>query len=346
MLATRGYATQGPKSELAPFHFERRDPGPDDILIEILYCGICHTDIHQARNEWGMSMYPMVPGHEIVGRAARVGSNVRNFKVGDTVGVGCFVNSCRDCPDCDGGEEQFCEKGRVMTYNGLERDRSTPTFGGYSSQIVVDSNYVLRIPENLDPAAAAPLLCAGITTYSPLKRFGVRQGDRVGVVGLGGLGHVGVKIAASMGAAVTVFSTSQAKESDAHRLGATEFIVSGNADPGTLANRFHLIIDTVWAPHDLNPYIAMLKRDATMVIVAASPEPARIEAFPFIMGRRRLAGSLIGGIRETQEMLDYCAANGIVSDIEVIPISKINEAYERTVAGDVRFRFVIDLRTL
>ena len=192
MLATRGYATQGPKSELAPFHFERREPGPDDILIEILYCGICHTDIHQARNEWGMSMYPMVPGHEIVGRAARVGSNVRNFKVGDTVGVGCFVDSCRDCPDCDGGEEQFCEKGRVMTYNGLERDRSTPTFGGYSSQIVVDRNYVLRIPKNLDPAAAAPLLCAGVTTYSPLKRFGVRQGNRVGVVGLGGLGHVAV----------------------------------------------------------------------------------------------------------------------------------------------------------
>ena len=346
MLATRGYATEGPKSELAPFHFERREPGPDDILIEILYCGICHTDIHQARDEWSMSMYPMVPGHEIVGRAARVGSNVRNFKVGDTVGVGCFVDSCRDCPDCDGGEEQFCEKGRVMTYNGLERDRSTPTFGGYSSQIVVDRNYVLRIPENLDPAAAAPLLCAGVTTYSPLKRFGVGQGDRVGVVGLGGLGHVAVKIAASMGADVTVFSTSQAKETDAHRLGATEFIMSVDADPGTLANRFHLVIDTVWAPHDLNPYIAMLKRDGTMVIVAASPEPTSIEAFPFIMGRRRLAGSLIGGIRETQEMLDYCAANGIVSDIEIIPASKINEAYERTVAGDVRFRFVIDLRTL
>jgi uncharacterized zinc-type alcohol dehydrogenase-like protein len=346
MLATRGYATEGPTAKLQPFDFERRDPGPDDVLIEILYCGICHSDIHQARDEWGGSMFPMVPGHEIVGRVSRVGSNVERFKAGDTAGVGCFVDSCRECDSCAEGEEQYCEGHRPMTYNGFEKDGKTPTYGGYSSQIVVDHNYVLRIPESLDAAGAAPLLCAGVTTYSPLKHFGIRPGDNVGVAGLGGLGHMGVKLAAAMGANVTVFSTSAEKEADARRLGASDFVVTKDADLGTMANRFQMILDTVSANHDWNQFVSMLKRDGTLVLIGASVEPVPVGAFPLILGRRRLAGSLIGGIRETQEMLDYCAEKGITSDVEVIPVSEINTAYDRAVMGDVRYRFVIDLKTL
>jgi uncharacterized zinc-type alcohol dehydrogenase-like protein len=347
MLKTRGYATAGPTSRLEPFTFERREPGEHDVVIEILYCGVCHSDIHQARNEWNNSIYPMVPGHEIVGRVKRVGAEVTRFKEGDLAGVGCFVDSCRVCGNCKEGEEQYCENHLVATYNGTERDEKTPTFGGYSSQIVVDENYTLKVSPDLLLAEVAPLLCAGITTYSPLKHFHVREGQRVGVVGLGGLGHMGVKLAASMGAEVTVFSTSKEKEQDALKLGAHDFVVT--RDPQNLvplASRFDFILDTVSAPHDLNMYLNLLRRDGTMVLVGLPDKPAEIHAFSLLANRRQLAGSSIGGIRETQEMLDYCAEKGIASDVEVIPIERIEEAYERTVKGDVRYRFVIDMKTL
>ncbi|HVF57130.1 MAG TPA: NAD(P)-dependent alcohol dehydrogenase [Pyrinomonadaceae bacterium] len=347
MLQTRGYATHGPTADLEPFGFERRDVGAHDVLIEIIYCGVCHSDIHQARNEWGNSVYPMVPGHEIVGRVAQVGSGVTRFKEGDLAGVGCFVDSCRVCANCKDGEEQFCENHLVSTYNGTEKDEKTPTYGGYSSNIVVDENYTLKIPEGLSLAGVAPLLCAGITTYSPLRRFNVGAGQRVGVVGLGGLGHMGVKLAAAMGAEVTVFSTSPSKEQDARNLGAHHFVVTkdpANLEP--LANRFHFILDAVSAPHDFNMYLNLLRRNGVMVLVGAPEKPAEVHAFSLITNGRNLAGSLIGGIRETQEMLDYCAEHGITSDVEVIPISQIGEAYDRTVKGDVRYRFVIDMKTL
>jgi uncharacterized zinc-type alcohol dehydrogenase-like protein len=330
-----------------PFTFERREPGEHDVLIEIQFCGVCHSDIHQARGEWGNSTFPMVPGHEIVGRVARVGSKVTKFKEGDTAGVGCFVDSCRTCENCREGLEQYCEVGNVQTYNGTEKDGKTPTYGGYSTQIVVDENYTLKIPDNLDPAGAAPLLCAGITTYSPLRHFKVKAGQRVGVVGLGGLGHMGVKLAASLGAEVTVFSTSPSKEQDARKLGAHHFVVTRDPENFTpLANKFDFILDTVSAPHDPNPYLNLLRRDGAMVLVGAPEKPLEVQAFSIIPNRRRLAGSSIGGIRETQEMLDYCAERGVTSDIEMIPIQKIEEAYERTVKGDVRYRFVIDMKSL
>lgn len=347
MLPTRGYATHGPTSKLEPFNFERREVGPNDIQIEILFCGICHSDIHQARGEWGNSTYPMVPGHEVTGRVTRVGSRVTKFKAHDVVGVGCFVDSCRTCSSCREGLEQFCEGHLVFSYNCTEMDGTTPTFGGYSTQMVVDENYVLRIPSTLPLAGAAPLLCAGITTYSPLRTFQVKRGDRVGVVGLGGLGHMGVKIAAAMGAEVTVFSTSPRKKEDAKRLGAADFVVS--SDPNAMravASRFHVILDTVSAPHDLNPYLNALLRDGTLVIVGVSVEPAHVATFPLIIGRRRMAGSIIGGIRETQEMLDFCGEHNIPADVEVIPIQDVEKAYDRTVIGDVRYRFVIDMKTL
>jgi len=347
MLPTRGYATHGPTSKLEPFNFERREVGTNDLLIEILYCGICHSDIHQARDEWGNATYPMVPGHEVTGRVARAGAKVNKFKVGDLVGVGCFIDSCRICPSCKEGEEQFCEKHLVFSYNCTEMDGKTPTFGGYSNQMVVDENYVVRIPSALPLAGAAPLLCAGITTYSPLRTFKVKPGDRVGVIGLGGLGHMGVKIAKAMGADVTVFSTSPRKEDDAKRLGATDFVVSTDVQAmRAAASRFHLILDTVAASHDLNPYLNALRRDGTLVVVGVSVEPAPIEMFPLIMGRRRLAGSIIGGIRETQEMLDFCAEHNVPADVEVVPIQDVEKAYDRTVKGDVRYRFVIDMKTL
>jgi uncharacterized zinc-type alcohol dehydrogenase-like protein len=347
MLQTIGYAAQSATTPPAPFTFERREPGEHDVLIEILFCGVCHSDIHQARGEWGNSTFPMVPGHEIVGRVARVGAAVTKFKEGDLAGVGCFVDSCRVCDNCKDGLEQYCEGHSVATYNGTEKDEKTPTYGGYSSQIVVDENYTLKIPASLDPAGAAPLLCAGITTYSPLRHFNVKEGQRVGVVGLGGLGHMGVKLAASMGAEVTVFSTSPAKEQDARTLGAHHFVVT--RDPqnlAPLANKFDFILDTVSAPHDPNPYLNLLRRDGVLTLVGAPEKPLDVQAFSIIANRRRLAGSSIGGIRETQEMLDYCAEKGITSDIEMIPIQRIEEAYERTVKGDVRYRFVIDVKSL
>jgi len=347
MIATRGYATNGPKAKLEPFSFTRREPGAHDVLMEIDFCGICHSDIHQARGEWGNSVYPMVPGHEIVGRVTRAGPRVTKFKAGDVVGVGCFVDSCRICSSCKEGEEQLCEKHLAFTYNSTEMDEKTPTYGGYSNQIVVDENYVLRIPSSLPPAGAAPLLCAGITTYSPLKRYGVKPGDRVGVVGLGGLGHMGVKIARAMGAEVTVFSTSPRKQEDAKRLGANNFVVSKDPEAmKSVAGRFNVILDTVSGAHDMNAYLNALRRDGTLVVVGVSVEPASISTFPMIMGRRRMAGSIIGGIRETQEMLGFCGKNNIPADVEVIPIKDLEKAYDRTVKGDVRYRFVIDMTTL
>ena len=347
MLPTRGYATKGPTSRLEPFNFERREPGPHDVLIEILYCGICHSDIHQSRDEWGGAIFPMVPGHEIVGRVTRVGSQVKRFKVGELAGVGCFVDSCRVCASCKEGLEQYCESHLVLTYNGTEKDEKTPTYGGYSSQIVVDENYTLKISSKLPLANVAPLLCAGITTYSPLRHFKVSPGQRVGVVGLGGLGHMAIKLAAAMGAEVTVFSTSKTKEQDARRLGAHNFVVS--LDPKNLddlANHFDFILDAVSAPHDLNAYLRLLRRDGVLTLVGAPPKPLGVQAFSLIPKRRTLAGSQIGGIRETQEMLDYCAAKNVTSDVEVIPIQQVEAAFERTVKGDVRYRFVIDMKTL
>jgi uncharacterized zinc-type alcohol dehydrogenase-like protein len=347
MFQTRGYAAQSPTSRLEPFTFERREPGPRDLLIEILYCGICHSDIHQARDEWGGAIFPMVPGHEIVGRVTRIGAEVKRFKVGDPAGVGCFVDSCRACASCQAGLEQYCEGHIAWTYNGTEKDEKTPTYGGYSSQIVVDERYTLKMSPKLPPAAAAPLLCAGITTYSPLRHFKVGPGQRVGVIGLGGLGHMAVKLAASMGAEITVLSTSKTKQQDARRLGAQDFVVS--LDPknlDTLTNRFDFILDTVSAPHDLDAYLNLVRRDGVLVLVGVPAKPLGVQASSLILKRRRLAGSVIGGIHETQEMLDYCAEKNITSDVEVIPMQQVNEAYERTIKGDVRYRFVIDMNTL
>ena len=347
MLTAKAYAAHSASAPLAPFQVARREVGDHDVLVEIAFCGICHSDIHQVRNEWGESTYPMVPGHEIVGRVAGVGSRVESFRVGDLAAVGCMVDSCRACDSCRRDLEQFCDRGAAFTYNSTEMDRSTPTYGGYSSHVVVDERFTLRVPPGLDPAGVAPLLCAGITTYSPLRHWKAKRGDRVGVVGLGGLGHMAVKLAASMGTEVTMLSTSTSKKADARRLGAHEFALT--SDPSTferLAGRFDLILDTVSAPHDLDRYLGLLKVDGSMVLLGVPPTPPPVHPFSLIGGRRTLAGSLIGGIAETQEMLDYCAEHGIVSDVEVIPAKKIGEAYERTIRGDVRYRFVIDISTL
>ncbi len=348
MPNTLAYAVPAAKQPLAPYSFDRRAPRPRDVAIEILFCGICHTDIHQARDEWGRSsLFPMVPGHEIVGRVRRAGKDVTKFREGDLVGVGCMVDSCGVCASCKRGLEQFCEKGAAFTYASTEMDRKTPTYGGYSTQIVVDERFVLKVPVGLDPAAAAPLLCAGITTYSPLRQWSTKKGDRVGVVGLGGLGHMAVKLAASMGAEVTMLSTSRAKEADARRLGATGFEITKDESTFTkLAGKFDLIIDTISAPHDYNKYLGMLRAQGAMVVVGIPTEPTPVKAFSLIAGNKRLAGSMIGGIPETQEMLDYCGARGITSDVEVIPVQKINEAYERMLRADVRYRFVIDIASL
>lgn len=347
MIKARGYAARDAQSKLEPFQFERRDPGDHDVVIEILHCGICHSDIHQARNEWGNSTFPMVPGHEIVGRVSAVGKNVTKLREGDLAGIGCFVDSCRTCASCKEGLEQFCTGGQlVFTYNGTEKDGKTPTFGGYSNVIVADENYVLRVPENLSPAGVAPLLCAGITTYSPLRHWNVGKGQKIGVVGLGGLGHMGVKFGAAFGAEVTVISTSPRKEADARRLGATDFLVS--TDPNAIASaqgKFDFILDTVAAAHDINTLASLLRRDGTMVLVGAPDKPLALASMGLIFGRRRIAGSLIGGIKETQEMLDFCGQNGIVSDVEEIGIQNVNEAYERTIKSDVRYRFVIDMKS-
>jgi uncharacterized zinc-type alcohol dehydrogenase-like protein len=347
MTATLAYAAPSAKSPLAPFHLERRDPRDGDVVIDILFCGVCHSDIHQVRDEWGGATFPMVPGHEIVGRVAKAGARVTRFKVGDLAGVGCMVDSCRTCASCDEGLENFCETGFVGTYNARERDGKAMTQGGYSGQIVVDEAFTLRIAPSLDPARTAPLLCAGITTYSPLRHWKVGPGQTVGIVGLGGLGHMGVKFARAFGARVVVFTTSPKKRDDALKLGAHEVVVS--TEPGAfkpLANRLDFILDTVSAPHDLNQYLPMLRRDGAMVLVGIPDEAPAVQPFSLIMKRRQLAGSLIGGILETQEMLDFCAKHEILSDIEVIPIQKINEAYERMLKGDVKYRFVIDMQSL
>ncbi len=347
MIKTKGYATKGATDKLGPFQFERREPGANDVMIKILFCGVCHSDIHQARNEWNNSIYPMVPGHEIVGRVERVGANVKKFKKDDLVGVGCFVDSCRTCASCKEHEEQFCEKHLALTYNGTEMDQKTPTFGGYSTDIVVDQQYVLSVSPKLSLAQVAPLLCAGITTYSPLKRFNAGPGKKVAVIGLGGLGHMGVKLANAMGAEVTVLSTSPNKEQDAFRLGAKKFVVTKDpANLTPLASQFDLILDVVSAKHDPNMYLALLKRGGTMVMIGVPDSPMPVSAFSLIQNRRQFAGSLIGGIQETQEMLDFCAAHNIASDVEIIPIEKIEEAYMRTIKGDVRYRFVIDMASL
>ena len=347
MPRIQAYAALEAKKPLGPFTIDRRDPGPHDVAIEILFCGVCHSDIHQARDEWGGGIFPMVPGHEIVGRVQKVGREVSKLKVGDLAGVGCMVDSCGVCDPCRRGLEQFCAKGVAWTYNGTEMDRTTPTYGGYSTQIVVPDRFPLKIPAGLDPAAAAPLLCAGVTTWSPLRQWNCKKGDRVGVVGLGGLGHMAVKLAASMGAEVTLLSTSRSKEADARRLGARGFeITKDESTFEKLAGRFDLIVDTISAPHDYNKYLGMLGVQGTMVVVGIPPEPTPVAAFSLIRNNRRLAGSAIGGIAETQEMLDYCGGRGIAADVEVIPMQKINEAYERMVRGDVKYRFVIDLASL
>jgi len=345
-LTTAAYAATSATTPLAPFTIGRREPGAHDVLIEILYCGVCHSDIHQARGEWGQSTWPMVPGHEIIGKVARVGSEVKKWKSGDTVGVGCFVDSCRQCESCQAGEEQYCDNTPSFTYNGYERDGKTATQGGYSTQITVDENYVLRIPEGIPLAGAAPLLCAGITMYSPLKHFEVEAGDSVAIVGLGGLGHMGVKLAKALGMKVAVLSHSPSKREDALRLGADEFIATKDTEVFKKnAGRFDLILDAVSAPHDFNDYLGLLKRDSTMVLVGI-PDPSPVRAFSLVGRRRSLAGSCIGGIRETQEMLDFCGQHNVASDVEVIAIQNINDAYERTVKSDVRYRFVIDMATL
>lgn len=346
MIATKGYAAKSANSQIEPFTFERRDLRPNDVLIAIDYCGICHSDIHQARDEWGGSIFPMVPGHEIVGRITKVGSKVTSFKVGDLAGVGCFVDSCRTCSSCKKGLEQYCEGHLSVTYNGFEQDKKTPTYGGYSTQIVVDEKYTLRIPNQLELSGVAPLLCAGITTYSPLRHCGVSRGHRIGILGLGGLGHMGVKFASAFGAEVTVLSSSPSKETDAKRLGAHHFVCTKDSNVfAKLQNSFDFILNTVSASIDLNPYLNSLKSDGTLILVGAPSKPLEISAFSMILRRRRILGSLIGGIKETQEMLDFCGQNKIVSDVEVIKAAKINEAYERTLSAKVRYRFVIDAKT-
>jgi len=347
MSNTKSYAAQSAVAPLAPFAFDRREPGPHDVQIDILYCGVCHSDIHQVRNEWGNSIYPMVPGHEIVGRVVKTGAHVKNFKVGDLAGIGCFVDSCRTCPNCLAGEEQFCDEGMTGTYNALERDGKTPTYGGYSTQIVVDEQYTLHVSDKLPLSGVAPLLCAGITTYSPLRHLGVTKGHKVGVLGLGGLGHMGVKFAAAFGAEVTMLSHSRSKEADAKKLGAHHFALTSDPEVlKSLRNKFDFILNTVSAPHEYSTYLDLLNTNGTMIVVGAPETPSAVPAFNLIMKRRSIMGSLIGGIKETQEMLDYCAEHNIVSEVEVIPVQKINEAYERMLKGDVRYRFVIDIASL
>ncbi len=345
-MKSYGYAAHDPKSPLVPYDFEHRDPGPDDIAIEIAYSGICHSDIHQARDEWGGSIYPMVPGHEIVGHVLQVGSNVTKFKVGDRAAVGVMVNSCRECDNCKAGTESYCDKGMVPTYNGKDYD-GTPTFGGYAKHIVVRADYAFTISDKLDLAATAPLLCAGITTYSPLRNWKVGPGKKVGIVGLGGLGHMALKFAHAFGAHVVQFTTSESKVADAKKLGAHEVIITKNADElAKHANTFDFILDCVSAPHDLNQYLNLLRRDGTMCLVGLPEVPSEVASFSLVLNRRSLSGSMIGGIAETQEMLNFCAEHNIVSDIELTTVDKLNEAYERVLKSDVKYRFVIDMKSL
>ena len=347
MFPTKGYATHGARESLKPFSFERRDPRPPDVQLEILFCGVCHSDLHVARNEWGATNYPCVPGHEIVGRVVKVGREVKKFKEGDLAAVGCLVDSDRVCENCRENLEQFCLGGATLTYNSKDPHTGGFTYGGYSKSIVVDQNFVFRLPAQLDPAAAAPLLCAGITTYSPLRLWKVGRDQKVGVVGLGGLGHMALKFANTIGAEVTLFTTSPGKAADAKRLGAHEVVISNDEE----ALRKHLksfdfIIDTVSVDHDLNAYLTLLKRDGTLVLVGIPPQEMAVDARKLVVPRRQLAGSLIGGIAETQEMLDFCAEHGIACDIEKIRMDQINEAYERMLKRDVKYRFVIDMASL
>jgi alcohol dehydrogenase (NADP+) len=347
MIQSRGYAAQEARARLTPFQFERRDPRPHDVLVEIQYCGVCHSDIHQVRNEWNEGVYPMVPGHEIVGRVIGIGASVKKFKVGDTGGVGVMVDSCRVCESCKAGEEQYCETGAVGTYNGRDRQTGDITFGGYSNNIVADESFVFKIPPQLNPAGVAPLLCAGITTYSPLRHWEISGGQKVGVIGLGGLGHMALKFAHSLGAHVVQFTTSPSKKKDALRLGADEVVLSN--DSGAMKSQgasFDFILDTVSAPHDIDIFLSMLKRNATMALVGLPDRPLTVQ--PAILSGKRVAlsGSSIGGLAETQQMLDYCGEKGIVSDIEMIPIQQINEAFERVLKSEVKYRFVIDMASL
>jgi uncharacterized zinc-type alcohol dehydrogenase-like protein len=343
----KAYASQSATAPLTPYSFERRDPGPLDVQIDILFCGICHSDIHTVRSEWGPANYPCVPGHEIVGRVTKVGNQVKKFKEGDLAGVGCMVDSCRECSSCKAGLEQFCLEGMTLTYNSPDKKSGGFTCGGYSTSIVVDEAFTLKISDKLDLAATAPLLCAGITTYSPLRHWKVGKGKKVGIVGLGGLGHMGLKFAAAMGADVVLFTTSPDKTKDALKLGAKEVIISKNEDEMKKhAGSFDFILDCVAAKHDINAYLGMLKLDGVLVLVGVPPEPMEVAAFNLIMPRKVLTGSLIGGIAETQEMLDFCAEHGIVCDIEKIAMPKVNEAYERVIKSDVKYRFVIDMASL
>lgn len=347
MIQTKGYAAQDAKSPLAAWNFQRREVEIHDVQIDILYCGVCHSDLHQIRNEWGGSIFPMVPGHEIIGRISKVGSKVKKFKVGDLAGVGCLVDSCRECDNCQHGLEQYCTGGPSFTYNSMEQDRKTITYGGYSDMVVVNEDFVLHVPEKLPIKGVAPLLCAGITTYSPLKHWKVGKGHKIGILGLGGLGHMAVKFAASFGAEVTMLSTSPSKEADAKRLGAHKFLLTTNeANVKSVKGYFDFILDTVSAPHDYNLYLSLLKTDGIHICVGVPPTPAQILGFSLLAGRKSLAGSSIGGLPETQEMLDYCAEHNITSDVEIINIKDINSAYERMLKGDVHYRFVIDMATL
>jgi len=347
MFSTTGYATHSSRGRLKPFAFERRDPGANDVQIEIKFCGVCHSDLHIARNEWGATEYPCVPGHEIVGHVVKVGRRVKKFKEGDRAAVGCLVDSCRKCHSCKADLEQFCEPGATFTYNGKDKHTGGRTYGGYSKSVVVDQNYVLRLSRRIDLAASAPLLCAGITTYSPLRFWKVGRKTRVGVIGLGGLGHMALKFGHAFGAEVTLFTRSPSKARDARRFGAAEVVISKNDDAmEKQAKRFDFVIDTVSARHDLGPYLNLLKRDGVLALVGVPAEPMAVNAFSLIMPRRKFVGSLIGGIAETQEMLDFCARRGISCEIEKIAMSQINDAYERMLRSDVRYRFVIDMATL
>jgi alcohol dehydrogenase (NADP+) len=345
--STKAYSAASATSPLGAAVIDRRNPTSTDVQIEILYCGVCHSDLHFARDEWHFTQYPAVPGHEIVGRVTSVGDGVKKFKVGDTVGVGCLVDSCRTCPNCRTGFEQFCDNGMVMTYGSADKHLGTPTLGGYSQSIVVTEDFVLRMPSNLDPAAAAPLLCAGITTYSPMRHWKVGAGQKVGIVGLGGLGHMGVKFAKAFGAYVVLFTTSPGKVADGKRLGAHEVVISTDeAQMTAQAGSFDFILDAVSATHDINAYLNLLKRDGNLVLVGAPEKPLPVAAFPLIFRRRSLSGSLIGGLPETQEMLDFCGKHNITSDIEMIHMDQINTAYERMLKSDVKYRFVIDMASL
>lgn len=347
MIPAKGYAALEAKASLQPFSFERREPGAHDVQIDIQFCGICHSDIHQVKNEWGGATYPMVPGHEMAGVVRAIGAKVTRYKVGDHVGVGCFVDSCRHCEPCEKDLQQFCENGVSFSYGSTEQDKKTPTQGGYSDKIVVDENYVFRIPTNLPLDGAAPLLCAGITLYSPLVHWKAGPGKKVAIIGLGGLGHMGVKIAKALGADVTVLSQSLKKKEDAKKLGAHHFYATSDESTfSSLHNKFDLIINTVSAPLDWNKYLQLLKVDGTLVVVGIPDRDIPVGAFSLVGGRRSLAGSLIGGCKETQEMLDFCGQHNITSDVEVIPIQKVNEAYERVIKSDVRYRFVIDMASL